>query len=368
MKRWMTVLASLFLAGPLASGCGSKDPAAPPLPPSADRDGDGIPNGEDAFPDDPARFGRYAPVTLARLGGTFGAAVAINDANVAVGLSDDGTGSLKAVRWAVDGAPVALEPLPGGSHSAAYGIGEDGTVVGESEKATGTTVAVTWPAGTTAAAELGLGAFAAPAAAYGISGTRVVGEATNAGQPVAVVWTLAVDAPVPLTGLGGASSSAYFIRGDTVVGESTNAAGEGRAVLWKLDATGTPSGAPLELAPLDGHVASVALGVNTSGDVVGESEPASGEAHAVVWAAGASGVPGPPLDLGTGSASAVNDLERVAGHGGAPDQPSLWDLRNTSIADAILAGSSPGGQVYGMNGASVMVGTADGQGFAALPQ
>jgi probable HAF family extracellular repeat protein len=385
MKRWTVVLPAILAATALVlGGCGGggssgndpitqqPPPPPPPAPTATDRDGDGIPNGDDAFPDDPARFGNYAPVLLQRVGGTFGAAVAINDSNLVVGLSDDGTGSVKAVKWTVNGAlagpPVVLEPLPQNGYSAAYGVGADGTVVGESEEALDF-VAVVWPGAQTVPAKLGLGSLRAPSAAYGIAGSRIVGEATHgptdAPVQVAVVWNAADAAPTALSGIGGDSSSAYFASGGLVVGEATSSSGAGRGVVWTLNAAGAETGAPIELAPLAGHVSSIALAVNTTGEVVGESQSASGEVHAVVWTLDGS-VASAPLDLGVGSASAVNELDRVAGFRGAPNQPSLWDLRNSGLPESI--GAFGFGHVYGMNAGAVLVGLADDQGFVAIPQ
>jgi probable HAF family extracellular repeat protein len=252
------------------------------------------------------------------------------------------------------------------NYSAAYGIGADGTIVGESEKALDF-VPVVWPAGTTAAVELGLGTLVAPAAAYGIDGARIVGEATNAGKPVAVVWAGASAAPVALPGLGGDSSSAYASRGDKVVGELTTGDGAARGAVWTLDAAGN-AGAPAVLPPLTGHVSSIALGVNTAGDIVGESTSAAGEVHAVVWQVDGAGVSGPATDLGVGSASAVNDLDLIAGYRGGTNQPTLWTLLNLAVPDPLFSGSYAFTQVYGINAGAALVGVANDQGFVALPQ
>jgi uncharacterized membrane protein len=344
------------------SGGGGGDPV------SLDRDGDGIPNVQDGFPDDPARFGDYATLLLGNLpGGSFGAAVAVNGADEIVGLSDDGV-AVKAVRWTLSGggAPTVLDPIAGDAYSAAYAVDDAGTAVGESQKG-GQLVPVAWTAGSSAPAELSLAGVAAPAAAYGMGDGMIVGEATVAGETVAVLWRGAGAAPVVLGTLGGATSSAYALSNGRVVGESLTAGGTTRGALWSLDAAGAP-GAPRALDPLAGHVASVALGVNAAGVIVGESESPSGEVHAVVWALDGAGLPGAPLDLGPGSASAVNDEHRVTGHRGAPELPSLWDTRNPALADPFLAGTFPVGQAYGLNGSGVVVGSADGRPFVTVPR
>jgi probable HAF family extracellular repeat protein len=364
MKPMKILLHALALTLALA-GCSSATE-------SADRDGDGIPNEQDAFADDPARFSRYATVLLDRLtGGLFSAAVGINGRNEVVGVSDDGQGTMKAVRWSVSGtaagAPAQLAPIAGNGYSAAYAIGDDGVAVGESAKGSGF-VAVAWPAGASSPTELSLAGFGAPAAAYGISGSRIVGEAVDAGNTVAILWAAIGANPVSLGTLGGATSSAYAIASaGFVVGESVDGSGARRGALWKVTAAGAPA-APVALAPLAGHVASVGLGVNAAGEIVGESESASGETHGVLWKLDAAGAPGAPVDLGIASASAVNASDRIVGCRSTPGHASAWDTRNTSLADAILTGTFTVSQAYGVNDLNSVVGMADNQGFVAVPQ
>lgn len=365
--------AALLLA---LAGCSDKStgtaPDPDPIPANPDRDGDGVPNGQDAFPDDPSRFSSYTTVLLDRLaGGTFGAAVGINGGNEVVGLSEDQTGVISAVKWTVTGAtasaPAVLAPIAPGGYGAAYAVSESGVAVGDAQKGQ-EVVAVAWPAGGGGALELSRAGFAAPSAAYGIAGARIVGEATLAGNAVAVLWSGPSADPVALGTLGGPTSSAYAIDGaGLVVGESLDANGDPRGALWKLDASGVPA-PPLALAPLAGHVASVALDVNGAGEIAGESESGTGEVHAVVWKLSAAGAPGAPLDLGVGSATAINDASRIAGHRAAPGQATAIDARNASLSDAILTGTFTVSQAYGLNDSNAVVGLADGQGFVAVPQ
>jgi uncharacterized membrane protein len=337
-----------------------------------DRDGDGVPNEQDSFPDDPAHFAGYETVLLDRLdGGRFGTAVAVNGSDEVVGLSEDAGGDLKAVMWAAAGgvasAPLQLDPLGAGSYSAAYGVEDDGVVVGESAKGSDV-VAVAWPVGSVTPVELSLAGFEPPAAAYGISGSRIVGEAFAAGEAVAVLWSGLGADPVEL-GMGGlASSAAYAIsEAGFVVGEGVVAAtGETRGVLWVLDASGVP-GPPVLLPPLSGHVAGIALGVSAAGEIAGESESASGEIHGVLWRL-AGGVPDPPIDLGIATASAVNGSSRVVGSTASPARASAWDVRNTSLVDPILPDTFTVSQAYGLNESNVAVGRADDRGFVAIPR
>lgn len=380
MTRLTTILpATVAALGLVLGGCsGSKagSPPAPvptptptPTPENLDRDADGIPNAQDVFPDDPARFGRSETIGLTGLGGLFSAAVGINGANVGVGLSEDGAGVIKAVKWTVSGTgasgPSQLDPLAGNEYSAAYAVGDDGLVVGESAKGSGF-VAVAWPDGATTPTELELGALAAPSAAYGTADGRIVGEASSGGHTVAVLWPSASAAPLRLATLGGDTASAYAVSGaGLIVGESVDADGASRGALWKLDATGAP-GAPVPLAPLAGHLATTATGIDESGTViVGESEASTGEVHAVLWKLDAAGTPGAPTDLGAGSASAVNGVHRIAGH---RDGASMWDDRNPALLESVVAGELGVSQAYGLNDSGFVVGMADHRGFVAVPR
>jgi adhesin/invasin len=330
---------------------------------TTDRDGDGVPNREDAFPDDPAQFIAYNTVFLPNLGGGFATATAVSGANLVVGISEDATGLVKGAAWTVSGTlttpAAALQPLAGNGYSAAYAVDANGTVVGESEKAA-QYVPVVW-AGVATPSELALGSLEAPAAAYGISGGRIVGEARSGAAEVAVLWPSATAAPVELASLGGTRSSAYAVAGSYVVGESTLAGGANRGAVWTLDASGNP-GAPAVLAPLAGDVSSIALSVDPSGRIVGESESASGAVSAVSWNAA---TPAVAELLGAGSAQAVSGA-RVAGYAGLPTGPLVWDVRS-ALFEGVLTSPFQFSQAYGVNAASVVVGVLDGGAFAAVP-
>lgn len=348
-----------------------------------DRDGDGIPNTADAFPDDATRFASFATVTLENLtGGQFGTAVAINDAGRAVGFSGNNADEVKAVTWDIDpvagtaGNPTILNPLAGNLYSSAYGINDGGVVVGESNDGANV-VAVTWAANGTTASPLSLAGFGAPAAAYGIDPSgRIVGEATDGtGNVRGVVWASGSADPVSLGLLpGGTTSSAYFI-GDTgiIVGEADNAAGETRAVAWSLTPLGAVFG-PVDLGtPSASFSASTAFAVDGAGRVVGESETVGGEIHATLWTLDpATLVPIAVADLGAaGSNSGAYAIhqERIVGYDGRGGSSiaSILDTRNTGLVSALLS-SGGTGAAYGMNGGQVTVGLAGDRGFAAIPR
>jgi hypothetical protein len=100
--------------------------------------------------------------------------------------------------------------------------------------------------------------------------------------------------------------------------------------------------------------------------VVGESESAAGEVHAVRWVLDGAGAPGPAADLGPGSAAAVN-ATRLAGTLGDPAQAVALDLRNLALAEALTAGAAEPSRALGMNAAHKTVGLVGTQGFVAVP-
>jgi hypothetical protein len=242
-------------------------------------------------------------------------------------------------------------------------VDASGAIVGESERGA-EYVAVIWEPGAVLPIDLRLGGFSSPSAAYGISGARIVGEAGQGAGSVAVLWADLDAVPVELPSLGGDRSAAYAIAGSLVVGESTvTDGGASRGAVWALDSAGN-AGPPVALAPLAGHVSSIALGVDASGRIVGESESGAGVVHAVSWTVAA---PDAPLDLGSGSAQGVNAGGRIAGHGGQPVGPIVWDVRNPSLLEGVLVDPFLFSQGYALNGGNVVVGVLDDGAFAAVP-
>jgi uncharacterized membrane protein len=325
----------------------------------------------DRFPDDGARFTAYAAVALPGLSTRFTMPLALNERRDVVGISDDPSGATTGVYWSLAGGaatpPVALKPLPGNANSAAYDVSDDRVAVGESDLA-GSTVAVAWMAPDASPTELRLGALAPPAVAYAIHGGRIAGEATTAaGALVAVLWSSATAEAVVLGALpGGTSSAAYAMAGDWVVGESTDGDGNKRGAVWSIAGAGA-AGAPRSLAPLPGHVASVAYGVNADGRIVGESHGPGGASHAVAWSLDGLGVPGAPTDLGAGGANAISQRGRIAGARGTPTRASIWASYDLAIADAVLGDAAGSGTSYALDELGTIVGSTGASGFAALP-
>jgi uncharacterized membrane protein len=373
------IFAALAACTLLLAACrGDPKPAATPVDPGGDpggggnpddRDGDGVPNASDAFPDDPTRFANQGAILLPRLGsGLFSGATAVNDTGVVAGFSDDATGTTKAARWTVSGgfasAATELLPIAGGGYSAAFGVDANGDVVGESEKADGlgtTTVAVVWPSGTDAPTELRLGTVDPPSAALAVQGGRIVGTAMREGGREAVYWASADADPIAL---GGGASAAHGIAGNWIVGERTSSSGT-RGALWLIDG-GAPDSAE-NLDPLPGDVASRAFSVDAAGVVVGESESASGAVRAVRWTVDEDGDAGPPQVIGAGTANAVAGV-RIVGRGPGTTAAVLWDARSPTLLEALLDGAFGFGSALAVNGAGLVAGIADGQGFVSVPQ
>ncbi len=310
--------------------------------------------------------------------GAFSAGVDINNNDSAVGLADNGT-ALKGVRWDITAAtPLAtvLEPLTGNSYSAAYAINDAGISVGESENGA-TTTAVFWPATSTTATALPAdGLFVAgSSSAYNINELgQIVGDATNDinDNTVAVYWQNRTASPLKLANLGTlpeAFSAAYGV-GDTgiIVGESLDDSGAIQAVAWVPNGAGGYS-TPVVLPTLTNHVTGIALNIDDAGRVVGESEEIDGTVHGVIWTVDSLGATTDLADLGPAtSATDINSAGRVAGYTVAAtnnDSARIWD--GLAIADQKeLAPTFSHG--YGINNASQVVGTADGEGFVAIPQ
>lgn len=312
-------------------------------------------------------------------GSSFSAGVAINDGNEAVGLSDDATAVVKAAAWTVTttGATttstVTRLATPNGTYSAAYGNNDGGAIVGEMEQAGGNIVAAFWSGKAAVAAPLDTPAPATGSAAYGINTSgRIVGELLTSGFPVAATWANSGAVPTTLpTALGTIASSAYFINDNgEIVGELTNATGT-HAALWKPTA-GVYSAAPTLLPSPDGD--SLALTINTAGDIVGEAAGTDGSPHAARWVLG-TGANYTLQDLGpanvASSAAGINDAGRVVGHVNdavnTVSTASAWRTTPPTTPftiDAALVYS----QAYAINTSERTVGFADGQAFVGLPR
>lgn len=385
----------LSLALAACSGGGGGGGAAAPAPApvvAADVDLDGIPDAADAVPNDAAKFVNNVTVPLAGLvpaGGGFTTATAVNNGGNVVGYAETPAHELRAVRWLVsasDGsasAPTTLLPAAGGgTYSAAYAINNAGLAVGESEAAGGVFVATAWDAAGTPTVLAASVTFpvAGRSAAHGVNNRvkpQIVGEATTVGGTLrAVLWNGVAGAPVDLGILsGGTFSSAVAISNDgLVVGEADTATGVTHAVAWRVNASGGITLGPVDLGVITvADVRSIALGVDSAGRVVGESEDRAGVVHAGLWTLNeATLVPSAKTDLGAnGSAAAINETNRIAGALGGAGQPTVWDARNTGLPNSAVP-ETVTAEVLGTNDGNLLVGmmaTATGAGaFVAVPK
>ncbi len=364
---WILILMCMAAAVACGGGGGGGGSAGPPPLVSNDRDGDGIPDDQDAFPDDPALFSAYGmPAMLSNpAGGNFAVAVAINDDSVAIGMADTPANVYKAVRWEVGKGIAELnsDVLNGldDNYSAAYGINDAGLTAGESSSGTAI-VPVVWTPGASIPAALPLlPSGGANGAAYSVNTAgQVVGEAQNgSGNQVAVFWPGVAALPIVLDGLGGAVSAAYYLNdASEAVGEAEDTAGIRQAVIWDV---GTGSVTALPMLHSD-DAGAVALSINTAGQIVGELELADGSRTAVLWQPDVTGRY-TAVDLGGSSAAAINDFNRIVGN--AADTAVAWDDRSTVVGTANTVASGLFSHAYGINASHFVVGVQDGRAFVS---
>src|ERR1700726_684707 len=204
------------------------------------------------------------------LGGKINAACGINDAGQVTGYSQDGNGNLLSFLFSRGQTTVSLGTLDGASTSEAFGINSRGTVVGDSQSGTQNHRPVMFSKGSVQ--DLGIGGSNEPDAletAYAIN---------DAGQIVGRHWSdkNAFRAFVFLDGnttdlgtLGGANGEALAInKKGQIVGDSDTTEGTAHAFVFdnsKLKDLGTLPGF---------ENASFARGINSAGEIVGESDSA----------------------------------------------------------------------------------------------
>lgn len=321
-------------------------------------------------------------------GGTTSTAVAINDSGTIVGLSSNSSQQMRAAKWSVNilnstvGPATDLPPLNGFTYSAAYGINANGFVVGESEGAANTVVAVYWGTGTTVAPlpELVAGKNSS---AYGISASgRIVGEAVNGSDKIVpVYWSSSSSNPVALGTIGTDGTGVAYAIVDLADGSSIIVGESGdHAVRWKINTAGVVQSVE-DMGVFETDIKSVAMGVNKSGVMVGESEDASGVVHAIIFKDKTLlGVVIPGFDrinLGVvgakSSAAAINDNSSIAGWSNDTSGSSLTSLwlaiaKPESTVNTSLSGSGGNGFAFGINAKNYIVGVKSDKGFVAIPK
>jgi len=352
--------------------------------------GGGSDGGSASGPTDPNQvtFDTTAKTLEPLSGGATSTAVAINDTGTIIGLSSNSSQQMRAAKWNVNilngtvGTATELPPLAGFTYSAAYGVNATGFVVGESEGAGNTVVAVYWGTGISATALPAL-VVGKNSAAYGISASgRIVGEAVDASDKIVpVYWSSSSAVPVVLGTIGADGTGvAYAIvdKGDgssIIVGESGD-----HAVRWKINTAGVVQSVE-DMGVYETDIKSVAIGVNKSGVIVGESEDTSGVVHAIIFKDKTLlGVVIPGFDrinlgvVGTkSSAAAINDNSSIAGWSNDTSGSSLTSLwlaiaKPESTVNTSLSGSGGNGFAFGINAQNYIVGVKSDKGFVAIPK
>jgi uncharacterized membrane protein len=256
-----------------------------------------------------------------------------------VGETNNDSGGRDAIFWLGTAgtpsaaSPLVLPPVAGATFNAAYDINNAKRIVGEAQEATGTK-AVSWT----------------------VTAAGVASQPMILGEPV-----------------GATASSAYAIGEDNrIVGEHTLASGAINGILWTLSADGATVASMIALPPLDTDTESVAYGINAAGQIVGESTSATGVTRSVTWTV--AGTVATPVALGTtaeGNALAINDSGRMAGWtaptAGGTANASVWDLRNLTLSDSVLAATTFS-QGFGINTTGSIVGMDGNTAFVAVPQ
>lgn len=203
-------------------------------------------------------------------GGKINAACAINDAGQVTGYSQDNSGNLKAFVFSRSRPIASLGMSENAAMSEAFGINNTGAVVGDIQSGTQNHRPALFSNGSVQ--DLGLGGSNQPDAletAYAINdGGQIVGR-HSAGPNAFHAFSFLNGNTTDFSTLGGANGEALAInKHGLVVGDSNTASGPAHAFVFdhsQLKDLGTLSGY---------DSASYARGVNSSGDIVGESDSA----------------------------------------------------------------------------------------------
>lgn len=169
-------------------------------------------------------------VDLGTLGGSYSAALGVNEWGVVVGVSETASGVGRPFVYQ-DGTMSELPVTLGGAAGAAFGINSAGHIVGWAEQADGQNRAFLYRDGET----MNLGSLGGGSEAFAISDSGVIVGRSRLASGIndhAFRWDNGV--MQDLGTLGGESSEALAINADgTIAGWAENAAGEKRAVIWR---------------------------------------------------------------------------------------------------------------------------------------
>jgi probable HAF family extracellular repeat protein len=203
-------------------------------------------------------------------GGKINAACAINDAGQVTGYSQDNSGDLKAFVFSRNQPIASLGMSENATMSEAFGINNTGAVVGDIQSGTQNHRPALFSNGWVQ--DLGLGGSNQPDAletAYAINdGGQIVGR-HSAGPNAFHAFSFLNGNTTDFSTLGGANGEALAInKHGLVVGDSNIADGPAHAFVFDHSQL-------KDLGTLPGYeTASYARGINSSGDIVGESDSA----------------------------------------------------------------------------------------------
>ena len=204
------------------------------------------------------------------LGGKLNAACAISDAGQVTGYSQDGNGNLLAFIFSRNQPIASLGTLDGASTSEAFGINNSGAVAGDSQSGSQNHRPVLFSNGTVQ--DLGLGGSNDPDAletAYAINDSGQIVGRHSAGNNAFHAFLSAHGNTTDFGTLGGANGEALAInKNGQVVGDSDTENGPAHAFIFDHSQL-------KDLGTLPGYDnASYARGINSSADIVGESDSA----------------------------------------------------------------------------------------------